>query len=546
MKLNRKIILFSTGLVISLIGVNAVSAVTYQSNVGVNFTFNPSISLSVSDNLNVDNLTPGNSSDSNIITVGVTTNSVAGYTLSATVGNKTDASTALTNTANSSYTFTNLATTPGVAANLSAFGDNKWGYSYCKDTPTNCGSGGSATWISGSVGADGAAGSSVAGYAGLPLDNSDNASERGMGGITLINTTSSADSDSVQFKIGARAGSTQPAGTYTNVINFYAVSYAPPVSLYDAYLAAGKTMLNGHFTMQDMSSTICANTTIDDNELQVIDIRDNNIYWIAKLKDGHCWMTQNLDLDLDNTITYTHENTDLGWGSDTATQSWTPTNSTIQLNADGKTFPTMGSTATTDNNVPKSLNVGDWYYAGYSGTGNVLPSTEVNYLTTTNETYFKRTPYTVNGQHGHIGNYYNWSASVASNDTSAYTTSTYSDITGNPQNSICPAGWRLPTMSSVSSSTAGTTNEFLHLNYIYNNGDTNNSKAMEGSPLFFVRGGYINGSSLTSSGNNGYYWSSTVYDSSRAYYLFFYATSVNYYTSSGGRNYGRTVRCVAR
>jgi hypothetical protein len=200
MKLNRKIILFSTGLVISLIGVNAVSAVTYQSNVGVNFTFNPSISLSVSDNLNVDNLTPGGSSDSNIITVGVTTNSVAGYTLSATVGNKTDASTALTNTANSSYTFTNLATTPGVAANLSAFSDNKWGYSYCKDTVTNCGSGGSATWISGSVGADGTAGSSVAGYAGLPLDNNDNASERGMGGITLINTTSAADSDSVQFK----------------------------------------------------------------------------------------------------------------------------------------------------------------------------------------------------------------------------------------------------------------------------------------------------------------------------------------------------------
>ena len=530
------------GLVGLILNVGDGSAVTYQSNVGVNFTFNPSISLSVSDNLNVDNLTPGGSSDSNIITVGVTTNSVAGYTLSATVGNKTDASTALTNTANSSYTFTNLATTPGVAANLSAFGDNAWGYSYCKDTATNCGSGGSATWISGSVGADGAAGASVAGYAGLPLDNNDNVDERGMGGITLINTTSSADSDSVQFKIAAKAGSTQPAGTYTNVINFYAVSYAPPVSLYDAYLAAGKTMQNGHFTMQDMSSTICANTTLDDNELQVIDIRDNNIYWIAKLKDGHCWMTQNLDLDLDNTITYTHENTDLGWGSDTTTTTWIPTYSTTQLNADGKTFPSMGNAV--DYNVPKSLNVGDWYYAGYSCTGNVLPSTNVNYLTTTNETYFKRTPYTVNGQHGHLGNYYNWSASVASNDTSAYTTSTYNNITGNPQNSICPAGWRLPTMSNASSSTSGSTNEFLRLNHIYNNGAVNNSKAMEGSPLFFARGGYINGNSLSSSGSNGSYWSSTVSDSSNAYYLSFNATSVsNSYTV---RSSGRAIRCIAR
>ena len=542
----KKIIILSVmiitlGLVGLILNVGDGSAVTYQSNVGVNFTFNPSISLSVSDNLNVDNLTPGGSSDSNIITVGVTTNSVAGYTLSATVGNKTDASTALTNTANSSYTFTNLATTPGVAANLSAFGDNKWGYSYCKDTPTNCGSGGSATWISGSVGADGAAGSSVAGYAGLPLDNNDNVDERGMGGITLINTTSSADSDSVQFKIGAKAGSTQPAGTYTNVINFYAVSYAPPVTLHEAYYAAGNTMLNGYYKMQDMTTSLCNSVDVDDDELQVIDIRDNNVYWIAKLRDGHCWMTQNLDLELDNTRTFTHADTDLGWGSDSTTTSWTPANSTIQLNADGKTFPTMG-TSTTDYNVPKSLNVGDWYYAGYSGTGNVLPSTTVNYLTTTNETYFKRTPYTVNGQHGHLGNYYNWSASIASNDTSAYTTSTYSDITGNPQNSICPAGWRLPTTSSDSTSTAGSTNEFMRLHYVY--GVPNNSKGMEGSPLFFARGGGINGSSLYNSGYSGYYWSSTVYDSSYAYSLYFYATYVG--NSYGDRCNGRAVRCIAR
>ena len=543
MKLNRKIILFSTGLVISLIGVNAVSAVTYQSNVGVNFTFNPSISLSVSDNLNVDNLTPGNSSDSNIITVGVTTNSVAGYTLSATVGNKTDASTALTNTANSSYTFTNLATTPGVAANLSAFGDNKWGYSYCKDTVTNCGSGGSATWISGSVGIDGAAGSSVAGYAGLPLDNNDNASERGMGGITLINTTSSADSDSVQFKIGAKAGSTQPAGTYTNTINFYAVSYAAPVTLYDSYLAAGKTMYRGYYKLQDMNSSICSATTAEDSELQVIDIRDNKVYWIAKLQDGHCWMTQDLKLDLDSNTTLTHADTDLGWGSDTATTSWTPANSTIQLNSDGKTFPSMG-TATTDNNVPKSANLGDWYYAGYSGTGDVLPSTTVNYLTTTNTTYFNTTPYTVNGEHGHIGNYYNWSAAVASNDTSAYTTSTYSDVTTNPQNSVCPAGWRLPTASNASTSTAGSTDEFMRLNYIYNSRATNNSKAVEGSPLFFARGGLVSGSSLYNSGNYGYYWSSTVYESSSAFGLSF--TTANVSSIHHFRNLGRLVRCVAR
>ena len=522
--------------------VGQASAVTYQSNVGLNFTFNPSISISLSGSggtdLVIDDLRPGLSSDSNTITVGVTTNSVAGYSLSATVGTKGGTS-ALTSSDNN--TFTNLSTTAGAAADLAAFSDNTWGYSYCPDTAANCAPSGSATWISGSIGENGATGSSAAGYAGLPLDNNDNASDRGMGGVTLINTTNAADSKSVEFKIGARASNTQPAGTYTNTINFYAVSYAPPVTLYDAYYAAGKTMLNGYYKLQDMDSSICAAVDVDDNQLQVIDTRDNKVYWIAKLKDGHCWMTQDLKLDLDSNTTYTHDNTDLGWGSDTATTSWTPMRSTIPTsNISSGTI----SGWTNDSKTPYSANLGDWYYAGYSGTGDVLPSTTVNYLTTTNTTYFNTTSYTVNGEHGHLGNYYNWSAAVAMNDTSAYTTSTQSDITANPQNSVCPAGWRLPTISSASSSTAGSTNEFMRLNYIYNDGSTSNSKAMEGSPLFFSRGGYVGGS-LSNSGNRGSYWSSTVHNSDRAYTLGFYATSVSNYNDASRYN-GRLVRCVAR
>ena len=532
------------------------SAVTYQSNVGLNFTFEPSLSISLSGDsgtdLIIDNLTPGVSSDSNTITVGVTTNSVAGYSLSATVGAK-GGTTALTSSNND--TFTNLSTTAGAAADLAAFSDNTWGYSYCPDTAANCAPSGSATWISGSIGENGAVGSSAAGYAGLPLDNNDNAGERGKGGVTLINTTNSADSKSVEFKIGAKASNTQPAGTYTNTINFYAVSYAPPVTLYDAYYAAGKTMLNGYYKLQDMNSSICAAVDVEDNQLQVIDTRDNKVYWIAKLKDGHCWMTQNLDLDLDSTVTYTHDNTDLGWGSDTATQSWTPDKSTIAWN--GSTFSGWS------NQDPQqySADPGDWYYAGYNGT-TLLPSTTTNYLTITpnangdivnssnNNVYFSNNPSRVNGgTHEHVGNYYNWSAAVASNDTSSYTTGTYSDITGSPQNSICPAGWRLPTITSASPtySSAGSANEFARLVYLYNDNSyvTNSSAKLELAPLFFARGGYVNGSSLTSSGNYGYYCSSTVSGSNGAYYLDFRATGVSP-SNNGGRNGGFSVRCVAR
>ncbi|MDO5451898.1 MAG: FISUMP domain-containing protein, partial [Candidatus Saccharibacteria bacterium] len=311
----------------------------------------------------------------------------------------------------------------------------------------------------------------------------------------------------------------------------------------------------GYYKLQDMDSSICAAVDVDDNQLQVIDARDNKVYWIAKLKDGHCWMTQNLDLDLDSNVTYTHDNTDLGWGSDTATQSWTPDKSTIAWN--GSTFPGLGHSYT----LQYSADPGDWYYAGYDGT-TLLPKTTTNYLTITpdangdiinssnNNIYFSNNPSRVNGgTHEHVGNYYNWSAAVASNNTSNYNTSTYSDITGNPQNSICPAGWRLPTVTSASPifSSSGSADEFARLVYLYNDNDINmySSAKLELAPLFFARGGNIYSGSLANSGFVGFYWSSTVSNSSDSYHFYFYDTYVNSKYNSG-RGGGFSVRCVAR
>lgn len=49
--------------------------------------------------------------------------------------------------------------------------------------------------------------------------------------------------------------------------------------------------------MQHMNSEICANTA-EGTTKQLIDSRDGNSYWVAKMKDGNCWMTQNLALDI--------------------------------------------------------------------------------------------------------------------------------------------------------------------------------------------------------------------------------------------------------
>ena len=191
---------------------NNVSALSYSTDVNIGFTFNPTISLSISpDNLTIPNLTPGTALESNTITVNVATNTAYGYNLTANVGSNTTnynttnlvhASSA-TATPTSNATFASLAYSSSVA-NKDNLLPNTWGYSYSKDNGT--------TWQS---------------YSGLPLYSDTNHS------ANLISTYTAADSKSIEFKIIASTNNTQPSGEYTNIINFYATSVPEPPLLYD-------------------------------------------------------------------------------------------------------------------------------------------------------------------------------------------------------------------------------------------------------------------------------------------------------------------------
>ena len=167
-----------------------------------------------------------------------------------------------------------------------------------------------------------------------------------------------------------------------------------------------------------------------------------------------------------------------------------------------------------------------------------------------NKLFQRNTPFSGNGAHGHVGNYYNWSSAVAMNNTSSYTTSNYSNISANPQNSICPAGWRLPTISDQGN-VANSTSEFARLNGLYNpNGSSGSErdKALAASPLYFVRTGIIQGGSSSNqctAGQGGRYWSSTPYSNEKAY-LMSHGSGVADPTYSSWRNNGYSVRCVAR
>ena len=54
-----------------------------------------------------------------------------------------------------------------------------------------------------------------------------------------------------------------------------------------------EVVFDGITTMQEMTSTICSNAKENDEAI-LTDTRDNKKYWVTKLKDGNCWMTQNL------------------------------------------------------------------------------------------------------------------------------------------------------------------------------------------------------------------------------------------------------------
>ena len=459
----------------SLVGIGSVHAqLKFQTTQPVEFTFNPTLSLNVSGDLVVNNLTAGSNADSNEIIVAVNTNVASGYYLTATAGTP-PTTTNLINTSNSSYIFTSLATNASLD-DMSNANDNEWGYAF-------------------KVGSN-----AYSNYSGLPLDSYDS----GETGAKLINTTKPANNQTVTFKIGAKAAASQPSGEYTNVVNFYAVT-APLPKTAD---------INDLEYMQELASFSTAEKTaviasmIQDQQYQLQDQRDGKTYYVAKLPDGNIWMTENLDFDIDSTKTYTPADTDIP-------ANWTPSLSTYQ---EGDT------TWNTSDTTPESYDPGDLCWNGtidnsgsYEGTLDTM-----TILCTDDEADL----------HYSIGNYYNWTAAVAMNDSSSYTT----DLQDVDQ-SICPAGWRLPVYEGPKSYT----------NLLSNGITTGTSGNIHLAPYYLFYGGAWGGYSLGVAGG-GAYWYGVVEDRDDAYFLSFDAGGSDYWypQTIDDRFGGFPVRCVVR
>ena len=335
-------------------------------------------------------------------------------------------------------------------------------------------------------------------------------------------------------------------------------------------------------TMQNVAEW---NSTLNiGDETTAIDTRDGKTYNVAKLcfkySGDTClttqiWMTQNLDLVIGaygvgslNSET-SDINVDLGstmgYSISGSTITWTP-NSTLDAAPAIITNHSSGNPAnslsgwTNDDNVPYQAEGGE-YYIFTSGNGN----DDIIYSSLNDCIKAGHTAELCS--HYHIGNYYNFSAAVAGNDTSSYTT----DLTVMP-NSICPKGWRLP---NGLTETNGTTNisEFNQLalangitggTTIAHSGESdrwistgwltngfNNFRSVftnshgDRVPMYFVRSGNPNSTVLYNLGRLGRLRSSTIRSSSSDYFLRFGSDS---FTPAAQDDHlvGAAVRCVGR
>ena len=373
---------------------------------------------------------------------------------------------------------------------------------------------------------------------------------------------------------------TQAADTYSGQVIYTLVHPASAsVPSLDGCNPTGTTIGTNSSTdivcMQDFASlssstksTLISNMT-EGTQYTLKDKRDEKEYKITKLADGKVWMTQNLDLDLDSSRTYTNKDTDLGWNAQTnsyQTSSWIPSRSTYATTPNNIHAWCQGGIYNTEygycdqNSTPESYDPGDLYwnavtsdwdtwYAYYSSCDFSTNTPSCDESLNPLSTYVSSTGI----QQYHIGNLYNWAATIASNDASVY--GIYGEGTGTHTDTeisqfICPTGWTLPYANS-DSDLDQIKGDFASL-WTEDGWDSDSYKFTDGistiwsSPLYLAPLGEYDGR-LTGVGDGGFFWLS-IASAGNDFGIAGYGLGGTAYPAlnDGEWHLGRLVRCLLR
>ena len=394
------------------------------------------------------------------------------------------------------------------------------------------------------------------------------------GDIIASGTLSAKATKEFTMCFGARVDGNQAADTYSNTVTLSVVASPKEVKTF-----------SGITKMQEMTASICSTASVNDTAF-LEDTRDGKKYWVTKLADGNCWMSQNLALDIvtsgSGTAMTSNINTStsdivasdvhggVNWGGNT---SYPPESTVTNLSSLGTSStntssyraeyvlntPTTASSCGGFSGVTGLDKCSDYGFVNISGgwvsSGDPNFYRRELYLGTDGSTCTKSANNAVNPNatgacriydaHYLVGNYYSWNAATAG------TGGEIADASAN--GSICPKNWKLPNGKVTTSGTF----TYLLSHYgisnkptgsIYDaNYDADVMYNIALSPLFFVRSGWADGSSdiIAYAADTARYWSTHTYSSGSPYELQF---SANVVVPNGSNNSyrGESVRCVAR
>lgn len=448
-----------------------------ESKVSLNVA--PVISLSLQGTVAVE-VTPTQDGTfrSNTAALSISTNNETGYSLYMATGNGENTLTSQNPGISNVISAVNGGDNGVTSAN---FTNNTWGYNLSQDSVSD-----------------------AIAYKAVPTATGDTA---------IITTSSPTEADTYNLTFGTKVDTSLPSGTYSNDVVVSVV--ANPATI---------TSLTQLTYMQDMTPEICASSTENDTA-RLTDIRDGKQYWVAKLADGNCWMTQNLDLNLSTSKALTPDDSDVP-------SSWTPERSTttsiFNNSTDNKQYswdPGYWVKSDPDGysnycSQVASLSDSSCTSAGWTDVSSMTPMTDGTtneVISTGNNTY---------NAHYLVGNLYQWNAATAGTGGPIANT--------NATGSICPKGWQLPFSGNSNSGSFGGLVRSL------------NPTTITQAPYYFNPSGSVSSGSLWGAGSSGNYWSSTARSLNSVVYNLHFASNNLSPSYSNNRYLGFSVRCLAR
>jgi uncharacterized protein (TIGR02145 family) len=315
------------------------------------------------------------------------------------------------------------------------------------------------------------------------------------------------------------------------------ISGIKTITLYAIWLEADSSKTMQTFTASDCQNlaqatfnSVTGKITAPAGSMTALkDQRDGNVYTVARLADGNCWMTENLRLEAVNTIgnnqfdsSVTNESLAQGYGGVfVGLDSTEDSNFSYVTNA-------------TPNNMYNSTNItGDypaWRFPRYNNS-----NTNTSLTASHNGDNYNNSWYS-------YGNYYTWSAAMA--NTTAYISSTGESGSESSDTSLCPTNWTLPTGGSA-------TKDFGNLSQQYGGSGSGQSgtagtmmsERFRAFPNNFLYASSFSGSSIYDRGRSGYYWSRSAEDD---YYSVNLSLESKYFYPFNGssKHYGLSVRCL--